>query len=184
MHAREVHEFSIVQGDSIAVSGSYKGANDRALLAVLEGKADALWIYADQAANYQCASGETQEGWDCNLWAGFGTTFAYLQVGMFGWMKNGTTVSISKKGSGVSEIIDSCLVKFQKTQEFYEVCKKEHGDPPHSQLNTCIPNDFIKADPHYHQLDASTEPYMFGTLELAGHQTCATGYCTCSEMPA
>ena len=42
-----------MQGDDVAiddVNGVAKGPNDRALLAVLEGKADAMWIYGDQAS--------------------------------------------------------------------------------------------------------------------------------------
>lgn len=171
--------YTVVQGDDITVDGSYFGSNDRALLAVLEGKADAMWIYADQAENYQCA--EPQTGWRCDLWAGFGTEFAYVQVGMFGWLNNGTTVSISKKGSGLAEILDPCLERFQKTREFYDVCKTMHGSPPHNQLSTCIPNEFILADPDYHPLSPSTTPYMFPTRELTGFQSCASGYCQCSE---
>merc|ERR1719235_602576 len=115
-----------------------KGANDRALLAVLEEKADAMWIYGDQAMNYQCSEGTDEEGWNCELWKGFGTTFAYLQSGMYGWMHNGTTIAMTKKGSGVAEYLDDCFEKFRHTKEFYEVCKADHHG--HNELNVCIPN--------------------------------------------
>merc|ERR1719161_1692467 len=138
--------FNVVQGDQVDLTGvttEAKGPNDKALIAVLEGKAHALYIYGDQAANYQCSAGATQEGWNCALWAGFGTKFAYIQSGMFAWMHNGTTVSMSKKGSGVAAFLDDCFEKFRGGTEFYDVCKTKHGSPPHSQLTTCIPNKHI-----------------------------------------
>jgi hypothetical protein len=173
--------FTVVQGDDVDVSGTFKGPNDRALLAVLEGKADAMWIYGDQAANYHCPDGETQDGWNCDLWHGFGTEFAYVQSGMFGWMHNGTTVAMAKKGSGVAKFLDSCLDSFMQTREFLEVCKTNHGDPPHNQLSTCIPNKYFYEDPDYSPWDIKHSPYMFATKDMQGHHTCATGYCTCSE---
>ena len=33
-----------------------------------------------EAKNYQCTDGMTPN-WDCTMWAGFGTTFAYIQTG-------------------------------------------------------------------------------------------------------
>ena len=177
-------DFTIVSDADLVLNGSTgytaNGPNDRALIAVLEGQADAMWVYADQASNYQCADGETQEGWDCALWRTLGTEYAYIQTGMFGWMHNGTTVAISKKGSGLNEILDPCLASFARTREFYQVCKTEHEG--HNQLSNCVPNEFIQADPDYHPVDVGTEPWMFPTEELAGSQTCATGYCACSEQ--
>jgi len=178
---RPFNNFTVISTDEVNVTGAYRGANDKALRAVLEGKADAMWVYGDQAANYHCANNETQDGWDCSLWRGFGKSFAYVQSGMFGWMENGTTVSISKKGSGLSELINTCLESFQPTREFYDVCKTMHGDPPHNQLNTCIPNKYFLADPDYTPPDIAHTPYMFATKEMEGHQSCSTGYCACSE---
>jgi hypothetical protein len=180
-------DFTVIQGDDlyseeeIATLGLL-GPNDMALQAVLDGKADGMWVYGDQAANYHCAAGETQEGWNCDLWGGFGTTFAYSQSGMFGWMYNGTTVAISKKGSGLNELLDPCLEKFMQTKEFLETCKIEHGDPAHSQIETCVPNAYFYEDPHYHAPTPSSSPYMFGGLDYAGGiQSCSTGYCGCEE---
>ena len=34
-----------------------------ALTALLAGEADAMWVYADQAKNYQCAEGATDTRW-------------------------------------------------------------------------------------------------------------------------
>jgi hypothetical protein len=171
--------FTVIQGDDVALTDAtgLKGPNDKALKAVLEGKADGMFIYGDQAANYQCKAGETQEGWDCAMWGGFGTTFAYAQSGMFAWMHNGTTISMSKKGSGVADFLDTCFESFRSTKEFHTVCATEHGNPAHSQLLTCIPNDHIKADSHYKALTVDHDPYMFPTKDHPAG--CATGYCGC-----
>merc|ERR1712093_359541 len=171
--------FTIIQGDDVTLddASTVKGPNDKALKAVLEGKADGMFIYGDQAANYKCKDGETQEGWDCAMWGGFGTTFAYAQSGMFAWMHNGTTISMSKKGSGVKAFLDTCFESFRSTKEFHTVCATEHGNPPHSQLLTCIPNDHIKGDSHYKALTVDHDPYMFPTKDHTGG--CSTGYCGC-----
>jgi ABC-type amino acid transport substrate-binding protein len=171
--------FSIIQGDDVTLAraSEAKGPNDRALLAVLEGKADAMFVYGDQAASYQCEPGETQDGWNCDLWKGFGKDFAYIQSGMFSWMHNGTTISMSKKGSGVAEFLDECFESFRHTKEYYETCKTEHGDPPKSQLNNCVPNSYFSADPQYKPWDIRKEPYMFSSKE---HKDgCSSGYCGC-----
>lgn len=181
--------FTIVQGDDVTLpdNGSYpasmaSGPNDKALLAVLNGLADAMWVYGDQAMNYHCAAGETKEGWNCNLWNKFGTDFAYVQSGMYAWMHNGTTVAISKKGSGVAAMLDTCLDSFMQTKEFLNTCKIEHGSPPHSQIKTCIPNEHFFSDPYYKADNISEEPYMFPTKDMKdGGHSCSTGYCHCDE---
>ena len=38
-----------------------------ALVTLMNGDADAMWVYADQAKNYQCVDGVTAN-WDCDLW--------------------------------------------------------------------------------------------------------------------
>jgi hypothetical protein len=171
-------DFTIIQGDDVTLDNPTvaKGPNDKALQALLEGKADAMFIYGDQAANYHCEVGATQEGWNCDLWGGFGTKFAYVQSGMFAWMHNGTTISMSKKGSGVAPFLDACFESFRHTQEFHTVCATPHGNPSHSQLNTCIPNEYIKQDSGYEALDIHHSPAMFPTSD---HSDCTTGYCGC-----
>ena len=118
-----------------------KGHNDHALRAVLEGHADAMWVYGDQAENYQYHSDDEQDDWDCDLWNKFGTDFAYIQTGMFPWMHNGTTFAFSKKGSGLNELLNHCIDSFLITEEFYETCKIKHRG--HDQLRTCLPNAYI-----------------------------------------
>lgn len=172
-------DVTVIQGDDIVLDNPSvaKGANDKALQAILEGKADAMWIYGDQAANYHCAEGAQESGWNCDLWSGLGTDFAYLHSGMYGWMYNGTTIAMSRKGSGVAKILDDCFVDFQKSKEFYDVCKMDHGHPPHNQLNTCIPNEHFQSDPDFKDPDVAHYPFLFGTNE---HSDCSTGYCPCS----
>lgn len=174
-------DVKIIQGDDLVLDDPSVafGANDRGLAAILEGKADAMWIYGDQAANYQCGPNQVESGWNCDLWRGFGTTYGYLHSGMYGWMYNGTTIAMSRKGSGVSKILDDCFVDFQKTEEFYKVCKTQHGSPPHDQMATCLPNEYFHKDPDFKAPDVHHYPYLFATNE---HSDCSTGYCPCASM--
>mmetsp|Transcript_113795 Transcript_113795/g.200827 ORF Transcript_113795/g.200827 Transcript_113795/m.200827 type:complete len:417 (-) Transcript_113795:22-1272(-) len=183
-------DLTIVQGNDVQHTPSgakytyeAKGNNDKALLAMLNGVADVAWIYGDQAYNFKCPDGsdaDTQAGWNCALWKLWGTDFAYIQGGMLGFMYNGTTMSISKKGSGVAKFMNDCLERFLPTREFYEVCKMKHVGV--DQIQQCIPNDFIKAHPGYQGYDIKKTPYMFPTKDMAGAgESCATGYCTCEE---
>ena len=200
--------FEVVQGDDIVLNGSYtgvanqdayvktnmnkpfdgKGPNDRALLAVLEGQADAMWIYGDQADNYLCPSGEKQEGWNCDLWNRFGKDFAYIQVGMYTWMHNGTTFAFSKKGSGLNDLLNPCIDSFLRTKTFYDTCKFNHNN--HNQLQACFPNEYFEADEKYvkpeDQKNDTTyvfnHPFSFATMDMAkAGQNCSTGYCNCDE---
>jgi len=149
-----------------------------------------MFVYGDQARNYHCKPGETRKFWNCKLWNGFGKDFAYIQTGMFGWMHNGTTISMSKKGSGVADFIDKCFEKFRQTKEYYDVCKTMHGDPPHNQLHHCIPNEYFSEDEEFkghgknggHPDLVAKEPYMYPTKQQEGG--CSTGYCTCAAQAA
>ena len=193
--------FEVVQGDDIVLNGSYKGvdayvkknnlfdgkgSNDRALLAVLEGQADAMWIYGDQADNYRCPPGEKREGWNCDLWSMFGKHFAYIQVGMYTWMHNGTTFAFSKKGSGLNDLLNPCIDSFLRTETFYDTCKFNHND--HNQLQACLPNKYFETDANYVKPEDQknnmtyvfNRPFSFATRDMvaAGHN-CSTGYCNC-----
>jgi len=184
------NDLTIVQGNDVVHTPSgakytyeAKGNNDKALLATLNGVADVAWIYGDQAYNFKCPEGsdaDTQSGWNCALWKLWGKDFAYIQGGMLGYMYNGTTMSISKKGSGVAKFMNDCLERFLPTREFYEVCKMKHVGV--DQIQQCIPNEFIKADPEYTGYNIQKTPYMFPTKDMAGAgESCATGYCSCDE---
>jgi len=140
-------------------------ANDQALKMLLDGEVDAVWIYAGHARNYiDCTVGVTTE-WDCEMWKGFGTTFAYVQTGMYRHAFNGTTLVMARKGAGVKEIVNPCIESFIQTEEYYNICEK------HGFTQQCFTNSFFPA--------SSTEslPHLLKTSELT--TTCADGYCPC-----
>mmetsp|Transcript_7069 Transcript_7069/g.11524 ORF Transcript_7069/g.11524 Transcript_7069/m.11524 type:complete len:421 (+) Transcript_7069:58-1320(+) len=140
-------------------------ANNDALKTLLDGDADAMWVYADQVKNYQCGPGATPN-WDCEMWAGFGTNFSYIQTGLFGHAQAGTTLALSKKGSGLKEILDPCIEKFLETKDYYDICVK------HGFVESCFKNDFFPSS-------GSSETL---TWELPTDQLttkCEDGYCPC-----
>lgn len=49
--------------------------------------------------------------------------FAYIHVGMMDHAINGTTLVMSRKGSGLNEIVNPCIQKFMKTKEYHDICK-------------------------------------------------------------
>jgi len=139
--------------------------NDESLQMVLNGTADAMFVYSDQAKNYHCKAGVDQTEWDCNLWAGFGTTFAYVQTGQFGYVMNGTTLALAKLGSGVANKVNPCLWKFLETKEYHDICKK------HGLTAQCYPNQYFTAQ------DYATKEYNLPTEKHTGD--CLNGYCPC-----
>ncbi|KAJ1444601.1 hypothetical protein M885DRAFT_594199 [Pelagophyceae sp. CCMP2097] len=135
---------------------------------LLNGDADAMWVYADQAENYDCGDVDADPTWDCDLWAGFGTTFAYVQTGLSGHSYNGTTLTIAKKGSGLAEaIINPCLDKYIYTEAYFDVCEK------HGLTASCYRNDFFPED-----VGTDVVVPELPTDEQAG--PCSSGYCACS----
>lgn len=102
--------------------------NHPQLMDMLQG-ADAMWVYADQSENYRQAGCDPSDParesrfteWDCAKWAGFGKTFAYIHTGMFGHAVNGTTLTMSKKGSGIPALINPCMERYMRTEEYYKV---------------------------------------------------------------
>lgn len=142
--------------------------NDAAMEILMSGGADGMFVYADQAYNYR--PGQQSDGvtptWDEELWSGLGTKFAYVATGQLGHSYNGTTLAISKKGSGLPEILNPCIQKFMQTQAYYDVCAK------HGFTKYCYPNEFFgeKAD--------GDKPWMLKTNEQPSDD-CASGYCGC-----
>jgi len=144
--------------------------NDDALSKLLAGTVDAIWIYANQAKNYQCdANGKGPTGaiatWNCANWNKFGKDFAYVQTGMGSHALNGTTLGVSKRGSGLAEILNPCIDKFIKTKEYYDICVK------HKLVTTCWPNA------HFPNQGVGTEDWERKTSALTS--ACSTGYCKC-----
>merc|ERR1719210_905040 len=138
-----------------------------------DGEADAMFLYADQAYNYECdETGKTHSGaeptWDCSLWANFGVEYAYVQTGQFGHAINGTTLAISKKGSGLADLLNPCIQKFMKTKEYFDVCVK------HDMVPSCYKNEFFPTE------EGKAKPYLQATRE---HTTgCSDGYCSCPAV--
>lgn len=140
--------------------------NDEALEMLLNGTADAMFVYADQAYNYQCKDGVEKE-WDCTLWDGFGTNFAYVQTGQFGYTNNGTTLAMTKKDSGIAEKVNPCLAKFMASKEYHDICVK------YELTDSCYRNKFFT------QAEMEKKEYNKPTDE---HKSdCSNGYCPCPE---
>jgi len=151
----------------------YKNENDRALKTLLNGEADAMFVYADQAFVYNCERDDEVDTaeWACDLWNGFGTNFAYIQTGMFQTAFNGTTLTMSKHGSGLPAIVNPCIDKFLKTKEYYEICKK------HEFVSQCYKNEFFPFSEN-----PVTPPWSLPTSEQMNG--CSSGYCGCSTRRA
>lgn len=156
-------------------TGGFTNANDIGLAMLLEGKADGVWIYADQAHNYiaVCEDPETRNTakHSCVMWEGFGEHYAFIQTGQLTHAKNGTTLTKSRKGSGIPELVNPCIQKFLKTREYYDLCEKYH------ETKFCYRNEHFPAE------DASaeeepTQPFAQPTRELT--TACTDGYCPCS----
>jgi len=145
---------------------STMGPNDAALSMLLSGAADAMWVYADQAQHYQPQAG-VLETWDTAMWEGFGTTFAYVHTGILEHSYNGTTLTISKKGSGLADIVNPCIQSFMETKDYYDLCTK------HGMTSSCYTNSHFPSSS-----SSSPKPWELDT----DHQTgaCSTGYCSCS----
>ena len=141
--------------------------NDIGLAMLLDGTVDAVWLYADQAERYQCSNDpDAIHDFNCDIWSGFGEKFAYIQTGMFDHAINGTTISISKKGSGLADIINPCLDMFMTKCQYREICEK------YDMVEACIGLDDDDS--------ASEKPWRMPTSELpANGYSCSNGYCSC-----
>lgn len=95
-------------------------ANDAAMAMLRNGEGDAIFLMADQATYYRNCPEEP--AWNCSLWDGFGKEFAYVQTGQFGHVKNGTTFAMTKKGSGIRELLRPCMSEFMASIEYYNIC--------------------------------------------------------------
>jgi hypothetical protein len=144
--------------------------NDKAMEMLRNGEADVMFVYADQAHNYECTpDGKTHSGavptWNCTLWKGFGKEYAYVQTGQFGHTINGTTLAISKKGSGLAKLLNPCIQEFLGTKEYKEICYKHH------LVETCYKNKFFPGKV------GTPDPWMIPTSKQ--EKSCANGYCGC-----
>ena len=139
--------------------------NDDALRTLLSGDADVMWVYADQAETFKCKNSDENSPWDCTLWDGLGTTFAYIQTGIQGWTHHGTTLAISKLGSGLADALNPCVTELIETETYYELCKK------YDIVDQCFMNEFFP------EREVNIQTYGIATNELT--TDCSSGYCSC-----
>jgi len=143
------------------------GGNDAAMEYLMNGTADAMFVYADQAYNYRPNQPNVVPNWNTALWTGFGTQFAYIHTGMFAHSNNGTTLAISKLGSGLKDILNPCIDRFLQTRMYYDICVN------HSLTADCFTNS------HFPSAGPST---LSSWVQPTNTQTgdCSNGYCSCS----
>ena len=100
------------------------------------------------------------------MWDRFGVDFAHVQTGIYDYAESGTTLTISKKGSGLADTVNPCIDAFLKTESYKELCD-EYG-----LQNDCFPNEFFDETS-----EIEVKPYSLPTNEL--ETSCADGYCPC-----
>lgn len=103
---------------------------------------------------------------DDALATGFGTDFAYIHTGLDQWSYNGTTLAISKRGSGLADVLNPCIDKVVQTQAYRDVCKA------YFDASSCIGTDE----------SSTTIFYDVAMHERTDAYTCADGYCTCAGI--
>jgi len=143
--------------------------NDEALKMLYDKEGDVIFIYAEQAYNFQQACEENPETEDiaCDLWSGFGQDFAYVQTGQFGYMKNGTTLVMAKKGSGIGELVNPCMQTYMESRKYRKLCEN------YNKTNECFPNEYFK------NLNSS-EPNVYDLPTDEHTSGCEDGYCPCT----
>lgn len=146
-----------------AVSG-----NDAALKYLLNGTADGMFVYADQAHNYPCDNPRVLPTWDCTMWSKFGKDFTYIQTGVFNHVANGTTLTMSRIGSGIPAIVNPRIKRFLKTKKYLELCKK------YNLVSSCFPNEYFPVQ------SSLAQPWEVPTREHS--KKSADGYCTCDGL--
>ena len=137
--------------------------NAAAISALRDGTIDALYIYADTLFTLFEANPNDP------VIAGFGTEFAYIQTGLDGWSINGTTLAISKRGSGLADVLNPCIEKVAKTQEYTELCERFFLP------SECIQNEF--------STPSTSEEFFNVRMDLRTDElVCTDGYCRCDAM--
>lgn len=104
--------------------------NVAAIRGLRDGDYDALYIYADQIYNF-INSGD-------DIANGFGTDFAYIHTGLDQWSINGTTLAISKRGSGLKQVLDPCIAAVQRPTPHSP--RPTHPTPRPHPLPCCTPH--------------------------------------------
>jgi len=152
--------------------------NAAALTALKNKSIDGLYIYADQAEQFINSASTTEA--DKEAIEGLGTEFAYIHLGLSGWSYNGTTLAISKRGSGLAAVLNPCIATVSQTKEYTKVCEKYFSP------SQCIQNQFSSQGlPRPGASGQTTGPGRMFYDEPDNARTdsykCANGYCTCDE---
>ncbi len=108
----------------IAPTFNTGNANDDALRTLLDGSADAVWIYADQAFNYKCPADGSKTAWNCTMWERLGTDFAY--------------VSLEQSESEHSPYENSKLTKTSFARARRCAPPRAHWEDPHRYAPLCL----------------------------------------------
>ena len=106
-------------------------------------------------------------------WDGFGTTYAFIHMGLV-VQRNGTTVAMSKLGSGLNDALNPCIQTVLQTKEYQQLCQAG-GHPVDMK---CFTNEFFSDE------DVVRSIYATSQSKRTDTKTCADGYCTCSEEPS
>ena len=80
-------------------------------------------------------------------------------------MNAGTTLAISKKGSGLAETLNPCIEAFIETESYKDLCEK------YGLEADCFQNEFFDVP------DEEVKDYQKPTNELT--TSCSDGYCPC-----
>ena len=103
----------------------------------------------------------------------------------------GTTLSISKKGSGLPEILDPCIDKLLETEKYYTICDKwDLTDSCFS--NSYFPESRRLAETEQSEADdsageSSSPRRRLGDYDIPTNEQaagCSNGYCSCSDLPS
>lgn len=165
--------------------------NDIALCMVLNGLADVAYIYSDQAYQYikKCAAdGQTSDTGLCADWQKFGQPggFAYIHSGMPEFTKAGTTLAMSKIGSGIKDILDPCINAFLQTESYYKICQKW------DLVSSCFANNHFPGRRELLAKDSTGTRHVGRKLadgealyNIATNEQenngCNDGYCSCAD---
>jgi hypothetical protein len=152
---------------------------DAAMKALLVGDCDAVYMYADMVeSRRECLQDSCS--WDVDLYTRLGTDYAWIHTGVMEHMANGTTLTMSKKGSGVADIINPCIRRALQTKAYYEMCEK------HGVTKECYPNQYFPPGATEKEAFAMSnserqEHCMAATESDQIHAECGcnTGYCGC-----
>lgn len=152
---------------------------DAAMKLLLAGECDAVYMYADMI--------ETRKpsmcngcNWDATLYEGLGTQYAWIHTGVNEHMANGTTLAMTKKGTGVAEFLNPCIQKVIESKAYVDICKKYNLE------GECFPNKYFGEDKekHAYAMDNNERGNYCSMQNNSAHIHndcgCSSGYCGCS----